>query len=51
MHLYIPTVFFTARGMPGEVDERLDTAEGVMAASMRAMGLGQGSSKPTGVGG
>lgn len=25
--LFVPVVFFTARGMPGEVDERLDTSE------------------------
>lgn len=37
--MYIPVVFFTAKGIPGEVDERLDTAEGIMAASMRSMGL------------
>lgn len=36
--LYIPVVFFTARGIPGEVDERLDTPEGIMSASMRSMG-------------
>ena len=36
---YIPVVFFTARGIPGEVDERLDTLEGITAASMRSMGL------------
>ncbi len=37
MH-YIPVVFFTAQGIPGEVDERPDTAEGIMAASLRAIG-------------
>lgn len=36
---YIPVVFFTAKGIPGEVEERLDTAAGLMAASLRAVGL------------
>lgn len=36
---YIPVVFFTAKGIPGEVDERLDTREGIMAATARALGL------------
>ena len=39
---YIPVVFFTARGIPGEVEERLDTPAGLVAASMRALGLGEG---------
>lgn len=37
----IPVVFFTAKGIPGEVEERLDTPAGLVAASMRAMGLGE----------
>eukprot|EP00775_Hariotina_reticulata_P010594 gene10594-10752_t len=36
----IPVVFFTAKGIPGEVEERLDTPAGLVAASMRALGLG-----------
>lgn len=36
----IPVVFFTAKGIPGEVEERMDTPAGLVAASMRAMGLG-----------
>jgi hypothetical protein len=38
---YIPVVFFTAKGIPGEVEERLDTPAGLVAASMRAVGLGE----------
>jgi hypothetical protein len=38
---YIPVVFFTAKGIPGEVEERLDTAAGLVASSMRALGLGE----------
>lgn len=38
---YIPVVFFTAKGIPGEVEERLDTPAGLVAASMRAVGLGK----------
>jgi len=38
---YIPVVFFTAKGIPGEVEERLDTPAGLLAASMRAVGLGE----------
>jgi hypothetical protein len=38
---YIPVVFFTAKGLPGEVEERLDTAAGLVASSMRALGLGE----------
>jgi hypothetical protein len=37
----IPVVFFTAKGIPGEVEERVDTPAGLVAASMRAMGLGE----------
>ena len=37
---HIPVVFFTARGIPGEVDERMDTADGLMAASMRSLRSG-----------
>jgi hypothetical protein len=36
-----PVVFFTAKGIPGEVEERLDTPAGLVAASMRALGLGE----------
>lgn len=38
---YIPVVFFTAGGIPGEVEERCDTPAGLVAASLRAMGLGE----------
>lgn len=38
---YIPVVFFTAHGIPSEVEERLDTPAGLVAASMRAVGLGE----------
>lgn len=38
---YIPVVFFNAKGIPGEVEERLDTPAGLVAASMRALGLGK----------
>ncbi len=38
--LYIPVVFFTNKGIPGEVEERLDTAQGIVSASMRALGMG-----------
>lgn len=38
---YIPVVFFTAQGIPSEVEERLDTPAGLVAASMRAAGLGE----------
>eukprot|EP00983_Pelagomonas_calceolata_P006601 217021-Pelagomonas_calceolata.AAC.1 len=37
--MHIPVVFFTASGIPGEVDERLDTAEGIMAAGLRSIGV------------
>lgn len=37
MLTHIPVVFFTGSGIPGEVDEGLDTLEGAMAACMRAM--------------
>jgi hypothetical protein len=36
---FIPVVFFTARGIPGEVEERMDTTEGVLAATCRALGI------------
>ncbi|GIL66592.1 hypothetical protein Vafri_20082 [Volvox africanus] len=39
--LYIPVVFFTNKGIPGEVEERLDTAQGIVAASLRALGVGE----------
>ena len=39
--LYMPVVFFTAKGIPGEVDERLDTKDGIVAASARALGRGE----------
>ncbi|KXZ56057.1 hypothetical protein GPECTOR_2g939 [Gonium pectorale] len=42
VHLYIPVVFFTNKGIPGEVEERLDTAQGIVAASMRALGMAAG---------
>lgn len=38
---HLPVVFFTARGLPREVDERLDTLEGLVAASMRSAGVGE----------
>ena len=41
MLLYMPVVFFTAKGIPGEVDERLDTKEGIVSASARALGRGE----------
>ena len=34
---HIPVVFFTAKGVPGEVDEGLDSVKGAMAACARAM--------------
>ncbi|KAK9823247.1 hypothetical protein WJX72_001331 [[Myrmecia] bisecta] len=34
---HIPVVFFTARGIPGEVNQGMDSVEGAMAACMRAM--------------
>ncbi|PNH01501.1 hypothetical protein TSOC_012609 [Tetrabaena socialis] len=37
--LYVPVVFFTNKGIPGEVEERLDTTAGIVAASMRALGV------------
>lgn len=45
MLLYIPVVFFTARGIPGEVDERHDTAEGIISASIRSLGAGGDGAK------
>ncbi|GIM15000.1 hypothetical protein Vretimale_17869 [Volvox reticuliferus] len=39
--LYIPVVFFTNKGIPGEVEERLDTAQGIVAASLRALSVGE----------
>ena len=39
--LYMPVVFFTAKGIPGEVDERLDTKDGIVSASARALGRGE----------
>ena len=39
---YLPVVFFTANGIPGEVDEQLDTKEGIVSAGMRALGTGAG---------
>ena len=35
---HIPVVFFTSRGIPGEVTEGMDTVEGAMAAAVHAMG-------------
>ena len=37
MRTHIPVVFFTANGVPGEVDEGLDSVKGAMAACARAM--------------
>lgn len=34
---HIPVVFFTRRGIPGEVDEGMDSLSGAMAACMRAL--------------
>ncbi len=34
---YIPVVFFTANGIPREVDERSDTIEGIVSSSLRAL--------------
>lgn len=36
---HIPVVFFTPRGIPGEVDEGMDSVAGAMSACMRAMNL------------
>ena len=37
MRTHIPVVFFTAKGVPGEVDEGMDSIKGAMAACARAM--------------
>jgi hypothetical protein len=42
---FIPVVFFTARGIPGEVEERMDTTEGVLSATARALGI-RGEPRP-----
>lgn len=34
---HIPVVFFTRRGIPGEVDEGMDSTTGAMAACIRAL--------------
>ena len=34
---HMPVVFFTARGIPGEVGEGMDSLEGALAACMRAV--------------
>ncbi len=34
---HIPVVFFTAKGVPGEVDEGMDSVKGAIAACARAM--------------
>ncbi len=34
---HIPVVFFTAKGVPGEVDEGMDSVKGAIAACSRAM--------------
>ena len=34
---HIPVVFFTARGIPGEVAQGMDNLEGIPGASMRAL--------------
>ncbi len=34
---HIPVVFFTRKGIPGEVDEGMDSATGALAACMRAL--------------
>ena len=41
MLLYVPVVFFTSKGIPGEVDERLDTKDGIISASQRALTKGE----------
>jgi hypothetical protein len=38
---FIPVAFFNPKGIPGEVEERLDMPAGLMAASMRSLGLGE----------
>ena len=43
---FIPVVFFTANGIPGEVDQHMDSPEGTLAASMRAHGLSAGAPLP-----
>lgn len=40
--MHVPVVFFTAKGIPGEVDERLETKDGILAASTRALTRGKG---------
>ena len=37
MRTHIPVVFFTAKGVPGEVDEGMDSVKGAIAACARAM--------------
>jgi hypothetical protein len=39
VHLHIPVVFFTAKGIPGEVNEGMDSKEGAVHACMRAMNV------------
>lgn len=34
---HIPVVFFTRKGIPGEVDEGMDTANGALSACLRAL--------------
>lgn len=46
--LYMPVVFFTGKGIPGEVDEQLDTAEGLVSAGMRALAKGKGAAQMAG---
>ena len=44
MLVHVPVVFFTAKGIPGEVDERLESKDGIMAASTRALNRGKDNS-------
>jgi hypothetical protein len=39
--MYVPVVFFAAKGIPGEVDERLDTKEGLVSAAARHLSRGR----------
>lgn len=34
---HIPVVFFTRKGIPGEVDEGMDSANGALSACLRAL--------------
>lgn len=41
MMQFVPVVFFTDAGIPEEVDECLDTKDGVLSASVRALLVGE----------